>query len=371
MSNETHTAVLAGGGTAGHVNPLLALASELKGRGWNVQAVGTPGGLEEDLVPAAHVPLATVARAPFPRRPNLAAVRFPRDFHRAVREARAILEASEARVAVGFGGYASTPIYVAARRLGIPFVIHEQNVRPGLANRLGARWATAVGLTFPSTPLRATHGTTFVVGLPLRAQIAGLAQSRDRAGERARAAEALGLDASLPTLLVTGGSLGAQKLNEVVAAGAKQLAAAGIQVYHVTGRGKDAPVRVAAQGLPTYHVQDYETRMELAYAAADLVICRSGAGTVAEVSALGLPAIYVPLPIGNGEQALNAQDAVSAGAALVVKNAQFSQATLDTAVNMLGDTSRLHAMAAAGPAVSPVDGAARLADLVESVSEEK
>ncbi|WP_249043266.1 UDP-N-acetylglucosamine--N-acetylmuramyl-(pentapeptide) pyrophosphoryl-undecaprenol N-acetylglucosamine transferase, partial [Georgenia thermotolerans] len=172
--------LLAGGGTAGHVNPLLATAAALAARpgGAQVTALGTAAGLEHTLVPAAGYPLRIVPRVPLPRRPSLDLLRLPTNLAAAVRAAGEAIDATGAQVVVGFGGYVATPAYLAARRRGVPVVVHEQNARPGLANRLGARWAAAVALTFPSTPLRAARGRTEVTGLPLRAPVAALVADR-------------------------------------------------------------------------------------------------------------------------------------------------------------------------------------------------
>ena len=235
-------AVLAGGGTAGHVNPLIATARELAASGAAVTAVGTADKMEARLVPAAGFPIEFVERAPFPRRTTLASLqtlRFPAAFAKSVRQAGAILDRAGAEVAVGFGGYVSPPVYVAAKRRGIPIVIHEANARPGMANRLGAKWAAAVALTFESTPLKSAEGTTATVGLPLRAPIAELAalSGPERELRRRDAADRLGLDADVPTLLVTGGSLGADHLNRVMRESMSPIRDRGVQVLHLTGQG--------------------------------------------------------------------------------------------------------------------------------------
>lgn len=358
--------VLAGGGTAGHVNPLLAVADELRRRHPDVAitVLGTAEGLEAELVPARGYPLVTVPRVPLPRRPTLDWFRLPGRLRRAVAVAREAT--ADAQAVVGFGGYVSTPAYLAARRR-VPVVIHEQNARPGLANRLGARWAAAVAVTFPGTPLRGATTT----GLPLRPPVAALAAARqaDAAAARRAAAEALGLDPSATTLLVTGGSLGALSLNRALSAAAPDLVGAGVQVLHLTGAGKDEAVRDAVGGLAGYHVLAYLAEMQHALAIADLVVCRAGAGTVSELAALGIPAVYVPLPVGNGEQRLNAQPVVAAGGGLLVPDARLDAAWVRTElVPLLSDRSRLDAMAGAARSVGQVDGAARVVDLVERVA---
>ncbi len=186
--------LLAGGGTAGHVNPLLATAAALQDPalggdpGTRILVLGTAEGLENRLVPEAGFELALVPRVPLPRRPSGDLLRLPHRLGKAISAATEAIEAVEADVVVGFGGYVSTPAYLAARKAGVPVVIHEQNARPGLANRLGASWAHAVALTFASTRLKASKGRTEVTGLPLRPAIATLVTQRSttEGAQRAR-----------------------------------------------------------------------------------------------------------------------------------------------------------------------------------------
>ncbi|WP_425553823.1 UDP-N-acetylglucosamine--N-acetylmuramyl-(pentapeptide) pyrophosphoryl-undecaprenol N-acetylglucosamine transferase [Isoptericola hypogeus] len=358
---------------------MLAVADELRARvpEARVLALGTTTGLEAELVPARGYRLWPVPRVPLPRRPSVDLLRLPGRLTSAVRAAEAAIDEIGAQAVVGFGGYVSTPAYLAARRRGVPVVIHEQNARAGLANKLGARWAARVGATFAGTSLPGAQ----VVGLPLRAEIAGLVAEReqDAAAARVRAADALGLDAALPTLVVTGGSSGAASVNAALAGSVEALLRAGIQVLHLTGKGKDAPVRTAVETATVagsyeaarYQVREYLPEMHLALAVADLVVARSGAGTVCELAALGVPAVYVPLPIGNGEQRLNAAPLVDAGGGLLVDDADLTPAWVAQHVPaLLADRSRLDAMADAARAAGVRDGAARVADLVgEAVAE--
>lgn len=368
MSSAVVSVVLAGGGTAGHVNPLLAVADEVRRRqpGARVLALGTTSGLEAELVPARGYELRPIPRVPLPRRPSPDLLRLPGRLAAAVKAAEDAIDEIDAQVVIGFGGYVATPAYLAARRKDVPIVIHEQNARPGLANRLGARWASRVGLTFPGTPLRGG----VLTGLPLRQAIAALVQEReaDAVGVRARAAAELGLDPALPTLVVTGGSSGALNVNRAVQGAAAQVLATGAQVLHLTGKGKSDEVRAAVAGLDAgrYQVREYLEQMELAYAVADLVVCRSGAGSVAEHAALGIPAVYVPLPIGNGEQRLNAAPLVEAGGGLLVDDADLTPDWVSTNVpTLLADRERLGVMAKAARSAGTSDGAARVVDLVE------
>jgi UDP-N-acetylglucosamine--N-acetylmuramyl-(pentapeptide) pyrophosphoryl-undecaprenol N-acetylglucosamine transferase len=365
MTSQNLSIVLAGGGTAGHISPLLAIAAALLSAapGSRLLAVGTPAGMETRLVPAAGVELATIDRVPFPRKPSLDLLRLPGRLAGAVRQSGRILDEASADVLVGVGGYVCTPLYLAARRRGIPIVIHEANTRPGLANRVGSLLTRHVATAFEATRLRhARH-----VGMPMRTEISGL----DRDAARGTAREALGLDAHKPTLIVTGGSSGAQSINRAVAGAAKELAAAGIQTLHITGRGKTVKGPdggpLTAEG---YRQVEYVDGMELVYAAADLLLARSGAATVCEVAAVGVPAVFVPLPIGNGEQALNAAGLVETGGALLVPDKDFTaQWITGELIPLATDSGRLATMAAKSRKLGIRNADQRMAGLVlEAVS---
>jgi UDP-N-acetylglucosamine--N-acetylmuramyl-(pentapeptide) pyrophosphoryl-undecaprenol N-acetylglucosamine transferase len=356
--------VLAGGGSAGHVSPLLATADAL-GRlapGTVVTALGTARGLEANLVPARGYRLELVPRVRVPRKPSGEWLTLPAKLRSAVRTAGAVLERVGADVVVGFGGYVSAPAYLAARRRGIPIVVHEANPRAGLANRLGARYAARV--------VTATDGVaglrnTVTLGLPMRHEIATL----DRVARRPEGRAAFGLRADLPTLLVTGGSQGARTLNVAAIGAAGALAAAGIQVLHAAGPRNEVPAPSVAPDDPPYVLVPYLDRMELAYAAADLVLCRSGANTCAELTAVGLPGAYVPLPHGNGEQRLLAEPVVAAGGGLMVADAQCSpEWVAATLPPVLTDPGRLETMAKAAGALGHRDADLALAQTVLDVA---
>lgn len=373
--SSVHSVVLAGGGTAGHVNPLLAVAHELVRRHPSItlSVLGTEEGIETELVPAAGYQLRFLPRVPLPRRPSGDWFSLPQRLQSAVSAAADVMTETAADVVVGFGGYVSTPAYLAARRLGIPVVIHEQNARPGLANRLGARWAASTAVTFEKTGLP----NAVVTGLPLRQEIADLVAQRsgETHGSDARldAMRKLEIDPDLPTLVVTGGSLGAQRINDAIVACAAALTEHS-QVLHLTGRGKSDCAEAAVAALPEamrgrYHVREYLPEMQWAYSVADLVVCRAGAGTVCELAALGLPAVYVPLPIGNGEQARNAQGIIAAGGGVLVEDRDFDAESVRSAVlPLLLDASRRQTMAASARAVGREDATAAVVDLIEKAA---
>ncbi|MGH3495243.1 MAG: UDP-N-acetylglucosamine--N-acetylmuramyl-(pentapeptide) pyrophosphoryl-undecaprenol N-acetylglucosamine transferase, partial [Sciscionella sp.] len=225
--------------------------------------------------------------------------------------------------------------------------------------KVGARFAAAVAAAVGDCGLADAE----VIGVPLRAAITGL----DRPGLRAAARAHFGLDPEAPTLLVTGGSQGARSLNAAVSGCASSLAAAGIGVLHAHGPRNTLAVQ-QVRGAPSYVSLPYIERMDLAYAAADLVLCRSGMMTVAELSAIGLPAVFVPLPHGNGEQALNAGPVVHAGGALLVDDAQLHPATVqDLIIPLLNDPARLARMAVAARTGGHRDADEQLATMVLGV----
>lgn len=356
--------VLTGGGTTGHIAPMIATAQAIAALVPDAQlsCIGTAKGLETRLVPQAGLELDLVAPVPLPRKPTVDLLKVPARLAGSVRTAGRFLDERQAQVVVGFGGYASLPAYLAARRRRIPVVIHEGNAVPGLANKVAARFARRVLASFPNTPLLRAEAT----GLPLRPELTAMA-TVGRTTTQREARESFGLDPDRPTLLVTGGSQGARSINNATAAARDELLAAGVQVLHVLGPKNlvdDAVVRDAGTGA-AYVPLGYVDGMERAYAAADMVVARSGAGTVCEVASLGLPAVLVPLPHGNGEQARNADALVAGGGAVLVDNADLDGPRLVREVlGRITDPDALAAMAAAGPALIPSDAAEQVARIV-------
>ncbi|MDO4898491.1 MAG: undecaprenyldiphospho-muramoylpentapeptide beta-N-acetylglucosaminyltransferase [Rothia sp. (in: high G+C Gram-positive bacteria)] len=338
---QAPTVVLAGGGTAGHINPMLAIARAIREQEptSTIMTVGTEDGMEARLVPAAGFDISFIPKVPFPRRPSLDALKFPARFRASLKQAEKILTDHRASVLVGVGGYVCTPMYLAAHKLGIPVVIHEANAKPGLANRVGAKKAAFVATAFPDTRIQGAQ----TVGMPMRQNIAEL----DRAAERLAARQRLGLDPHKPTLVVTGGSLGALSLNRAIEQVIGDIENWGFQLLHITGRGKALEDSAGQlRQAPSYQQKEFITSMEDVYASADLLIVRAGAATVSEVAAVGVPAIFVPLPIGNGEQALNAKSLVAAGGGILVEDSEFTADWFRAHVTaLLADSQALENMA--------------------------
>lgn len=372
--------VCAGGGTAGHVNPLLSIADSIRDKDPQayISVIGTHEGLESQLVPQSGYPLKIIEKIPFPRRINKKALQFPFKWRKAVRDIEHYLQEVHADAVVGVGGYVAAPVYAAAHHLQIPIIIHEQNARAGIANKLGARWATFIGAAYPNTGLHTAAGAPAqVVGLPLRTVISQAinALATHPYEVRQMAIHACGLNPSLPVLLVTGGSLGALHINDVVSKSAAQLINNGIQVIHLTGKNKDKNVyETVRANIPSYvhtlrlenfdylttsycsltkpstppragyYIAPYLDAIDKAFVAADLIISRSGAGTVNEISALGIPAVYIPLAIGNGEQRLNALPSAQKGGAMIISEKDFTPRSMQKIIDLIKNTAKLEQM---------------------------
>jgi UDP-N-acetylglucosamine--N-acetylmuramyl-(pentapeptide) pyrophosphoryl-undecaprenol N-acetylglucosamine transferase len=352
------TFLLTGGGTAGHVNPLLTVAESLTARNTNdkVFVLGTTGGLEARLVPEAGYPLLTIEKVPFPRRIGIWAIVFPFKFLAAVSRVQKYIREHSIDVVVGFGGYVSAPAYLAAKRERIPLVIHEANALPGIANKYGNRFASAAGKAFRSAEL--AHAE--FVGMPIRKPIVALATKKDAVSARKQ----FGLKPDQLTMLVTGGSLGAKSINSTIEQSRPVLKAAGIQVIHIIGGASE----LEEVSEPEFARVRYLDQMELAIAASDFAVSRAGAATVSEFSAIGLPALYIPYPVGNGEQKYNLADVIAAGGGQSVSDAEFTpEYVRSELIPMLSDSKKLAAMSEAAKGVGVLDGTERFLALIDEV----
>lgn len=334
------TILFAGGGTAGHLLPALATEEALRkiiatsrNSGLTTTYLATKGGAEIAILKERGLAFHIVPKTDLPRKIGIGVVTFiPRLL---VALAKTLPLVSRAEIVVGFGGYVALPAYLSAALLRKPLVVHEANALAGLANRVGKRFATRALANFPISGWSSSDA----IGLPIREAIwrVGTLNSQERAQQQVAARAKFSLDPAKKTLLIFGGSLGAAKLNQVVSESLDQLLARGVQILHGTGAGK-----ALSTSRPGYHQLSYISEMDQAYLAADLLLCRSGAGTCAEIMATGIPAVLVPLSIGNGEQMLNAQQLVPSGNVRVIPNDDLTaQLLLDAVDALLGSPTRI------------------------------
>lgn len=367
----TRTILIAGGGTAGHVFPAIAVAHELRALAPDVEPVfvGVADRLEARLVPDAGFRLHHIDAVSIPRRPSPKLLRVPGALRAGVRRCMDLIEQERAVAAVTFGGYVSFPLDRAAWRAQLPLVIHEQNSIPGLTNRIAARWADRVAVTFPGSAQRFRRPERCAVtGNPVRSDVLEL----DREARRADARIRFGLDPDLPTVLVFGGSQGARSLNRAIVEAHGSWGDTRLQILHGAGRGGYAPAvsgweqaRAAGSG-PRVELVDFIEDMADAYAASDVVVCRAGATSIAELTVLGLPSVLVPYPHATADhQTENARALERTGGATVIEDDQLNGDRLVSAVRpLLDDEARYTDMARASRAFGRRDAATNVARLV-------
>lgn len=316
------TVILAGGGTAGHVEPALAVADWLKSRKpeWNLVFAGTNTGLENQLVPKAGFKLAHIPKVLMPRQITPSIIIWP--FKLIYATFKSIKICRDANLIIGFGGYACPPIYLAAAILRKPIFIHEANAIPGWANRLGAPFAKSIFIAFARAAKKSGKWRMAKLsGMPIRSEI--LVNQKSSNEQRVQIKnlqlDNWNLSKNKPTILVFGGSQGSRHINEAILQTLSFFTEKGVQIVHSVGKNNPLPTSTENY-LPLSYIDD----MSAAYQACDLVIARSGALTCAELAAVGKFAILIPLPIGNGEQSANATDLQSSGAAQLVEDSKFN-----------------------------------------------
>jgi UDP-N-acetylglucosamine--N-acetylmuramyl-(pentapeptide) pyrophosphoryl-undecaprenol N-acetylglucosamine transferase len=356
--------VLAGGGTGGHVYPALAIGDELRRRGHTVLYYGDPHRLEARVAPDRGYAFRPVRAAQYPRGGIVGKIQFAWSLLKATWAVRASLRQDRADVVLGVGGYIAAPTVLAAWTLGLGRAVHEANVVPGLANQLCARVAQAVLLTFEATRARMPgRARKLLVGVPVSPKVT--------TGTRAEGAARYGMDPSLPIALFVGGSLGAARINELALAVAR-LPGRAFQVIHLCGPRYEAEVRAhLGEATPErYALVPYEDRMELAYAAADLVVCRSGSSTLAELAAVGKASVLVPSPnVTENHQEENARGFEGVGAAdVVVEQGWDLDAAVARVAARMADAARLAEMGRAALTLARPDADNAAADVVEGLA---
>lgn len=351
---------LLAGGTAGHVEPALSVAKWLRNHHPEISCefVGTSSGIENTLVPEAGFRLRKIKKVPMPRTLSWKSILWPFQLLGAVAQTFVILNQSS--VVVGFGGYVSAPAYLVAKIRGIPIVIHEQNAKPGWANRLGAYLTSNLAIAFESARFTDSRWSqAHLVGMPLRQSIDEIAVKSAEERERIRIdfCQRIGFHAQAPIVLVFGGSLGARRINETIAASLSYFEHEGIQVVHGVGAGNQIPPRT-----DHYLPLEYLANMAELYAVADLVIARCGAVTCSEIAAVADFALLVPLPIGNGEQRANAQELVFNNQAEIVDNSHLTSEWLINNIDRL--ITEAIAFKIARKPMTPLDSAAAISKMI-------
>jgi UDP-N-acetylglucosamine--N-acetylmuramyl-(pentapeptide) pyrophosphoryl-undecaprenol N-acetylglucosamine transferase len=352
--------VIAGGGTGGHVIPALAIARELQARyAAEVLFIGTPRGIENKMVPASGFPLKLVQVGALKNVSAATRAKTAFDLPRAILAARGFLRQFKADVVVGVGGYASGPAMIAAILSGVPTLAFEPNLVPGFANRVVAKFVSAAAVHFPDTARYFRNAR--VTGVPVRKEFFAIPQHQG------------GIE---KTLLVTGGSQGSRALNRVVTESVLELhrRIPALRIIHQTGEKELDSVRAAYAQLDSRdQVSAFISDMPAAFERADLLLCRSGAGTVAEIAAAGKVAIFVPFPhAADDHQRKNAEAFVARGAAVLVPEPELTSARLiEEVVGLLDNQSRLRRMSENARAMAHADVAAKVAEMVRELTAKK
>ena len=361
------TVVLSGGGTAGHINPAIALAERLIEDGFDVRFAGTPGGIESRLVPEAGIDFRPFEAKGFDRKKPWTLLTGSAIIARSTGQAKEWFKEIRPACVVGFGGYVSIPVTRAANAMGIPVVVHEQNSVMGMANKSAAKKASAVCLTYPLP--EGMDPSWKVIGNPVRRAVMEASRSEGRSY--------LGIPEDATVLVVFGGSLGARHINQAIAAMKDDLLAVdGLHIVHIAGKGDftrtEEELSLTEEQSARWHLKEYENNMGAVLAAADAVVSRAGATSLAEIAARRIPAVLVPYPFARGDhQTLNARSYASEGAAYVIADAdvegeEFRQAVMELATDPAA-RERMHSASDSG---SSEDAASALADVVKAFAEQ-
>lgn len=327
--------VFAGGGTAGHVEPALAVARQWRKAHPDSELIflGTSSGLEVRLVPEAGFALTLITKVRISRKLSPSLLVIPFSLIRSVAQVYSVLKSAD--LLVGFGGYVSGPAYIAARIRRIPIVIHEANARPGIANRLGAFFTQHIAIAYPVSSGKLSRA--LLAGLPLRPDVDSAFHNAESDWVKARsdAKARIGFGSAKPLIFIFGGSQGSVAINSVVADAKSQLGTDGFQILHSLGSSNQLP-----ESDDNYKAVSYISDMASAYLASDLIISRSGAVSCSEINTLGRYALFVPLPVGNGEQELNAMSLVLDSRAEIVAQRDFTSSWLIENISRLISASQ-------------------------------
>lgn len=340
MGKEKYRILISGGGTGGHIFPALSIANALKERlDCDILFVGADNRMEMERVPAAGYQIKGLPVAGFDRRHLLRNFGVLLKLIKSIFMARKIVREFKPDIAIGVGGYCSGPTLKAAQRAGVPTLLQEQNSYAGVTNKLLAKKAKKICVAYPDLERFFPADKIVLTGNPVRKDILSVHLNPEKARER------FGLNPMRRTVLVVGGSLGALTLNESLEAGLKRLNDANIQVIWQTGKNFGERGTAAAKGLTGVVVTKFISDMAAAYAAADVVVSRAGAGSISELELLGKPSILVPSPnVAEDHQTKNALALSDKGAAILVKDSDAREHLVDEIISLIGDPERMNKM---------------------------
>ncbi len=363
MDNKKYRILISGGGTGGHIFPALSIANALKRRlNADILFVGAENRMEMEKVPAAGYPIKGLPVAGFDRKRLWRNIGVLLKLRKSMRMADKIVRDFRPDIAIGVGGYCSGPTLKAAQKAGVPTLLQEQNSYAGVTNKLLAKKARRICVAYDGMERFFPAGNIVKTGNPVRKDLT------ERQSDRRQARESFGLNPDRPTLLVVGGSLGALTLNESMEQGLRRLAESGLQVIWQTGKNFGDRGLQAAKGLKGVVVTKFITDMAAAYAAADLVVSRAGAGSISELELLGKPCVLVPSPnVAEDHQTKNAMALVERDAAVLVTDAEARERLVDTVLELMADKRRLESMSANISALALRDSDERIADEVERI----
>lgn len=363
MDNKKYRILISGGGTGGHIFPALSIANALKRRlNADILFVGAENRMEMEKVPAAGYPIKGLPVAGFDRKRLWRNIGVLLKLRKSMRMADKIVRDFRPDIAIGVGGYCSGPTLKAAQKAGVPTLLQEQNSYAGVTNKLLAKKARRICVAYDGMERFFPAGNIVKTGNPVRKDLT------ERQSDRMQARESFGLNPDRPTLLVVGGSLGALTLNESMEQGLRRLAESGLQVIWQTGKNFGDRGLQAAKGLKGVVVTKFITDMAAAYAAADLVVSRAGAGSISELELLGKPCVLVPSPnVAEDHQTKNAMALVERDAAVLVTDAEARERLVDTVLELMADKRRLESMSANISALALRDSDERIADEVERI----
>ena len=364
MKTPIERVIISGGGTGGHIFPALSIAGALRRRypGVDILFVGADNRMEMQRVPAAGYPIVGLPVAGFDRKHLWRNFRTLWLLMRSMRKARKTVRDLRPQIAIGVGGYCSGPTLKAAQKLGVPTLIQEQNGYPGVTNKLLGKKADAICVAYEGTERFFPAEKIHMTGNPVRESLLHCTLTP------AQAREKLGFDPAGPLVLVVGGSLGATTVNKAIAAGVKDIVAAGAQLLWQTGKRDTELAAEATAGVPGARATQFITDMDVAYRAADIVVSRAGAGSISELQLLGKPAVLVPSPnVTEDHQRKNALALVARDAAVMVEDADAATALVPAVTALLADPARREAMSTAISAMALRDSDERIVDIIQEI----